>query len=123
MDVLPVVVLVALGILAAILLSRLVPRGRRRVELEDELSRPGAPTLDYVVPAGQDPVVLLTALSSAGYPAVTDPEDSDLMHIACPSGRDRDREHVRATIARVHTTALDAGVPMEPADVRFVGEG
>lgn len=88
----------------------------------DELAEPGEPTLDYLVPEGQDPVVLLTALSADGYTATTDPTNANLIHIACPSGRDRERARARATIQSVHTTAIDHGAPFDPDQVRFVDE-
>jgi hypothetical protein len=123
MEALPVLVIVAVVVAVALFLGMgRASQARRRAETEDDLAQPATSTLDYVVPPGQDPVVLLTALSAEGYTAVTDPRQNDLLHIACPSGPDRDRAHVRGTIAAVHTTAVDAGAPMEPGDVRFLDE-
>jgi hypothetical protein len=94
----------------------------RRTAVADDLAEPRTSTLDYVVPPGQDPVVLLTALSAEGYTATADPRQTDLVHISCPAGADRDRARVRATIQSVHSTAIDTGVPMDPGHVRFVDE-
>lgn len=79
-------------------------------------------SLEYLVPAGQDPVVVLTALSQAGYTATADHTQRQLLRIACPSGTDEERAHVREVIGSVHTTALDTGMPMNPGPVRFVDE-
>jgi len=80
------------------------------------------PLLDYVVPAGQDPAVVLAALAAERYDASTDPGQANLIHIACPGGADRERARVRATIEAVHTTAIDAGAPFDPGPVRFQDE-
>jgi hypothetical protein len=95
---------------------------KRWTAVSDELARPDSPTLDYVVPEGQDPPVVLAALSAEGYSAAPDPDNVHLLHISCPAGPDRDRARVRSTIAGVHTTAIDAGVPLDPGEVRFVDE-
>jgi hypothetical protein len=94
----------------------------QRRAVADELAQERVPTLDYVVPPGQDPVVLLTALSAEGYAATADPRRADLLHISTPAGPDRDRAHVRATIASAHDTALDTPVTMDPGEVRFTDE-
>jgi hypothetical protein len=78
--------------------------------------------LDYVVPAGQDPAVVLAALAAEGYDATTDPGQANLVHTRCPSGPERERARVRATIQSVHTTAIDAGAPFDPGPVRFQDE-
>jgi hypothetical protein len=94
----------------------------RRTAIADEHRDPATPTLDYAVPAGQDPVVVLTALSREGYAATADPAQADLIHISTPAGPDRDRARVRATIAAVRETALDTPMPMDPGEVRFTDE-
>jgi hypothetical protein len=117
--------LVPLLILAVLLVVAVIgTRGwmARRLAAADDLARPEAPTLDYVVPAGQDPVVVITALTSEGYAATADPADVHLIHISCPSGEDRERARARATIEAVHTTAIDSGVAFDPGPVRFVDE-
>jgi hypothetical protein len=115
----PLVILVVLAVVVAVGVRSW---SRRHAAVADDLAATSTPTLDYLVPPGQDPVVLLTALSAEGYTATADPVQTELVHISCPSGPDRDRAHVRGTIAAVHTTAIDAGAPMEPGDVRFLDE-
>lgn len=95
----------------------------RRDAAAEELARPATSTLDYLVPPGQDPVVLLTALTTEGFAATADPHRADLVHISCPAGPDRDRARARATIASVHRTGIDSGAPMDPGTVRFLDEG
>jgi hypothetical protein len=84
---------------------------------------PATETLDYVVPEGQDPAVIRAALSKEGYDANLDPRSGDqLLHIEYRGGGDRDRARVRAIIESVDTSAIDAGVPVEWAPVRFADE-
>jgi hypothetical protein len=58
-------------------------------------------TLRYRVPDPQDPVVVLSALTDAGFTAV---RESDAGHsyvaVACPAGRERDRERIREVISQ-----------------------
>jgi hypothetical protein len=83
---------------------------------------PDMPSLGYEVPAGQDPVVVLTALHTQGYTASTDATNHQLIRVACPDGTEQERPRVREVIGSVHTTALDTGVPMDPGAIRFTDE-
>jgi hypothetical protein len=100
--------------------------GRRwlgqRQRVADDLAAPSTATIDYRVPPGQDPVVLLTALSAEGFTATTSPADATLIRVACPAGPDRYRAQVRAVIASVDTTAIDSGATFDVEDVRFTDE-
>jgi hypothetical protein len=115
----PVILVV---IVAVVVLLALASWGRRRQSAADELAHPASPTLDYRVPPGQDPVVVLTALASEGYQATVDPEATQLVHISCPAGLDRERAHVRAVLESADTTTIDTGAPIDPTPVRFVDE-
>ena len=120
----PAVLLAAVLAFGIVLLGGLGTRswlGRQTARAEEHRD-PSVPTLDYRVPAGQDPVVLLTALSAEGYAATPDPREPDLVHISTPAGPDHDRARVRATIASVRGTALDAPAAMDPVEVRFTDE-
>ena len=79
----------------------------------------GPPTLQYRAPEGQDRVVVITALTQAGYDAQPDERDHQLLHVSCPEG---DREKVRDVIGSVQTSALDTGVPVDPGTIRFADE-
>ena len=111
-------VLIGLIVLVAVAVWT-VTSGRKAAERRVP---PDAPSLAYEVPAGQDPVVVLTALTTAGYVANADPTQHQLIRIAHPDHTRPSREHVRAVIGSVHTTALDAGVPFDPGTVRFTDE-
>ena len=115
----PILIVVVIAIVVAVGTWRWMAAHRREA---DELASPGSPTLDYRVPAGQDPVVVLSALVSVGYDATTDPSDTMLVHVGGPAGLDRERPRVRATIEAAGQTAIDTGVPFEPAAVRFLDE-
>jgi len=80
------------------------------------------PRLEYEVPVGQDPVVVLTALGRAGYVTSTDHIDHQRVRIACPGGIEPERAHVRTATSAIHTTAISGGMPMDPGQVRFIDE-
>jgi hypothetical protein len=115
----PIIVVLVIAIVVAVGMWRWTAAHRREA---DALAAPASSTLDYRVPAGQDPAVVLSALVSEGYDATTDPQDTMLVHVSCPPGPDRERARVRATIEAAGQTAIDTGVPFEPAEVRFVDE-
>jgi hypothetical protein len=93
-----------------------------REQVSEELHAPQTPTLEYAVPTGQDPTVLIAALEKAGYTATANPHHAhQRLLVACPDGLDREREHVREVIASASVTAPSDGVPLEP-DVRFRDE-
>jgi hypothetical protein len=119
--VLVVVVVVVIAFLALTRGGAAGRWGRERAAAHEELAGP-ASTLDYEVPAGQDPALLVAALREEGYEAAPDPHRTNLLHIECPSGPDRERSRVRATLGAVRSTAIDAGAPMDPGPVRFVDE-
>jgi hypothetical protein len=118
----PLVPIIVVLILLAVVVVGVAAWASRRQRVSDELASTAAPTLDYLVPPGQDPVILTTALDAEGYTVTTDPRNALLVHVSCPAGPDRDRARVRAVISSVHTTALDAGQRMEIGEVRFTDE-
>lgn len=89
-------VLIILGIVVLVVAGAVV-LGRRRERAVDQAVGPGAPTLRYQVPEGQDPLAVTRALNEEGYDAVADGD-----HVVVRGGEDPDREraHVRAVIAR-----------------------
>jgi hypothetical protein len=94
----------------------------KRVQIDHELHDDHTPTLEYSVPAGQDPAVILAALEREGYTATVDPNHSQqLLLIACPGGLDRHRAHVRSIIASADVTTPDDGAPID-VDVLFRDE-
>ena len=94
----------------------------KRQRVDEELHSDAVPTLEYAVPTGQDPTVILAALERAGYTATADPHHAhQRVLIACPEGLDRQRARVRSVIESASVTAPQDGVPIE-ADVHFVDE-
>jgi len=96
------------------------------VEESDRLQAPHRPTLRYLVPAGQDPAVVVAALLAAGYDASPDSEpgpSSPIVIIGSRTGRAPDREAVRATLAEARGSAInpEESAPVDAA-VRFTDE-
>lgn len=114
-------VLVIVGLLAVLVIFAL---GLRRVtfdEARDEarLRQPGAHTVAYTVPTGQDASVLLAALTHAGFKAVGGMEGGqERMLVACDES---DRGEVRRIIESVHEANF-GGPEMHVAHVRFEDE-
>lgn len=119
-----VAIATVIGIAALIWIVLYVVREQvaQRARVAAELDSPQTPTLEYAVPTGQDPAVIIAALEKAGYTATADPNHAhQLLRVACPSGLDRQREQVRTVIESASVTAVRDGVPIE-ADVQFADE-
>lgn len=119
-----VAIATVIGIAALIWIVLYVVREQvaQRARVAAELDSPQTPTLEYAVPTGQDPAVIIAALEKAGYTATADPNHvHQLLRVACPSGLDRQREQVRTVIESASVTAVRDGVPIE-ADVQFADE-
>lgn len=117
--ILTVLVIVALaGIVLYVVREQVAERERVARELHDDRT----PTLEYFVPTGQDPVVILTALERADYRATVDPNHAhQLVLVACPGGVERHRAKVRSVIESASVTTPQDGIPLEP-EVRFRDE-
>jgi hypothetical protein len=117
-----IVGLVALVAIAALVLYLLREQSLGRERVEAELHDAGTPTLEYVVPTGEDPVVVLAALERAGYTAGVDTHGArQVVLIKCPEGPERSRQKVRAVIetAGISTPKVET---RSHADVRFRDE-
>lgn len=115
---LALVAVLVLGALAYVLREHAAKRERVNEELHDART----PTLEYVVPNGQDPAVILAALHREGYTATVDSEAfHQIMLVTCPQGLEAQREDVRAAIESADVTATDDGAPLR-VDVRFRDE-
>jgi hypothetical protein len=117
-------IVIAAAILALGLIVLYVVRHhvKQREQVDTELSDDRAPTLEYEVPTGQDPSVILAALHKGGYTATVDPSGAhQIVMVHCPAGRDRERARVRSLIESANVTAPDDGVPIS-VDVRFRDE-
>jgi hypothetical protein len=74
---------------------------------QDRLHEPGAETLVYEVPNGQDPADVTLALARAGFTSVEDSARGTCQVLVdCPHGRVEDRSRVRAVIEQVGPSGL-----------------
>lgn len=78
-------------------------------------------TLRYVVPRGQDPAVVMAALTEHGYASqLEEVAGQGVIAVECGGATAEDRDRVRAAIASA-PTAIDTGVPAGDR-VRFEDE-
>ena len=113
------VVLVALVALAMYVLRQ---QSIERERVEAELHDSGTATLEYVVPTGEDPVVVLAALERAGYTAGVDSHGAhQIILVKCPGGVERCRTAVRAVIESAGMAPVREQSPLHP-HVRFRDE-
>lgn len=118
----PIVLAICVVVLVLVVLYVLREHVRQRQHVDEVLEDVRTPTLEYAVPTGQDPAVILAALHQAGYTATVDPNGAhQVVMIACPAGLDRERAHVRAVLESANVTAPDDGAPLDVA-VRFRDE-
>lgn len=117
-----IAVVVVVAVLVGLATGRLGSTLRRSRERQEHLESARTPTLEYAVPAGQDPAVVLSALRQAGFVAATDSTTSGRhVLIECPGGVDRERARVRSVIESANVTAPDDGAPLD-IEVRFTDE-
>ena len=114
--------LVALVAIIALVMYLLRDESLNRERVEAELHDPRTPTLEYVVPTGEDPAIVLAALERAGYTAGVDSRGThQVVLVKCPDGRDVSRAAVRSVIATAGTSTPRQEVRTRP-DVRFRDE-
>lgn len=108
MAILPFVLIVLALLVAWLVVREVRARAEKEARTHEEVESRTLPVLEYVVPTGQDPAVLVTALHAEGYETTvhTEPTHQHLL-IRCPAGVDRDRAHVRAIIADQGTSMDD----------------
>lgn len=113
-------------VLLVVLVMMLRSFTRAEARTETELSTPGTPTLRYAVPNGQDPAVLVAALSHEGYRSIGElVGGTEVLLVECLHAEDRAR--VRSIIEHVHRTAFEAdnafeGEPLPVGHVSFEDE-
>lgn len=114
--------MVAIGILVVALALAFA---LRRVTLDEakteaRLREPGTHALAYAVPDGQDPAVLVGALSQAGFTAAAELEQGrEMLLVECR--HDEDRAKVRDIIEHVTRAGFD-GPEMRVEHVSFEDE-
>jgi hypothetical protein len=82
------------------------------------------PTVEYLVPDGQDPVAVISHLRQAGYAAhPSEPSVQPAVVVVCPP---EGRDELRRTIATAPVSVVDdpsgRGVHRTPSQVRFTDE-
>lgn len=115
----PVIVVVVVLAVAAVGVKRW---SAARERLADELRTDAVPSLDYRVPVGQDPAVVLAALRGSGLDATVDPAVPDLVRVACPAGADRERARVRVVIEDAGQPSIEEDPEPTASTVRFEDE-
>jgi len=117
-----VAVLVAIAALVWVVVHVVRVETAKRKDVARAVHEDQTPTLEYSVPTGQDPAVILAALQGEGYAATVDSHHTQqVVLIACPGGLDRQRARVRSIIAAADVTTIDDGGPVD-VDVRFRDE-
>ncbi len=77
-----------IGVAVALLLRRIV---FAEAAVEEDLHRPGAHTLTYEVPLGEDPTVARTALMHAGFECISELRGGQqVLQVLCETVTDRD---------------------------------
>jgi hypothetical protein len=114
----------AMLIVAVLVVGLVVALGLRRwtldeAKVETRLHEPTTHKLVYAVPAGQDPAVLIAALTRAGFVAVSDFEGgNERLLVECG---EVERARVREIIEHVDRAGFD-GPEMHVAHVTFEDE-
>lgn len=120
--IIPVLIIAAIALW--LLFGGLAVLGSRDVGRTGEVVRPDVDhELRYLVPEGQDPVTVLTALHQHGYRAVLEePDGRRIIDVTCPEDKIHDREQVREVIAEAGTTLEPKDRTGLPHPVRFLDE-
>ena len=116
-----VAAMLLVGVLAVGLVFMLALREWTFAEARTEarLRSPDTPTVTYVVPHGQDPALVMTALTHEGFVCVPDIAGGvERLLIECAEA---DRARVRHVIEHVNRTGFD-GAAMHADRVRFADE-
>jgi hypothetical protein len=119
----PFIVLLLVLLAAGGAVAILMRGARERARTESRLESPHTATLDYAVPLGQDPAVVLAALNKHGVEAIVDPgHGHQIVRIESGDLSPKRRDEIRSIIATADATALDHGVPLAVSSVRFEDE-
>ena len=111
--------LVGLVVAAVVVSMALRTWTLERALTEARLLSPGAHTVGYVVPSGQDPAVLMAAVAGAGHTSMVDTSSgTERLLIEC---EDSARWEVRRALASVHSPGWD-GSDMRVEHVVFDDE-
>jgi hypothetical protein len=117
----PIIVVLVVAVLVGLAVFWMLRWSKERAATAGELERPSTETLEYVVPEGQDPVVVMSALESAGFTTRMD-TSGEILHIHCPNGREQARARARMVISEANTSAIDHGRPLDQGRIAFLDE-
>jgi hypothetical protein len=117
----PIIIIVIVAAAIALTIARNTRRAR---EHTDRVADPTHGSLHYLVPAGQDPAVVLLELKRAGYDAVPNPQGGHPSEIAVatPAGGVPEREELRHAIERITRLNIHGDRVGNLPPVRFVDE-
>lgn len=114
--------IIVLGLIVLYVVREQTGFFRQRSETRRELESDRTPTLEYDVPTGQDPTVIMAALEQAGFTSTVDPQHAhQRMLIAYTGDREAARTRIRPVIESASVTTPDDGAPV-PTVVRFRDE-
>ena len=103
-----IVVFLILAVIAWLVYSGVATNKAAKKASHQEPGDPRVETLEYRVPDGQDPAVLMAALEQRGYTAALDDvHAAKHLVIACPNGREQDRASIRTVIDEADRTSLE----------------
>ena len=106
-------------VVGVVVIAALTSWGRDEAATEARLHSPGTHTVAYVVPDGQDPAVLMAALTHAGFVSVTDiTGGTERLLVEC---EESDRGHVRSILEQVERRRID-GSRLPAGHVSFEDE-
>ena len=117
-------IIVGLVLVGVLVVGVIVALGLRRITLDDvrteaRMHQPGAHTLSYVMPVGQDPALAMARLAHAGFTAVADSTGGvERVLVDC---EEQDRAQVRSILEHVDRAGI-AGPPIHVDHVSFEDE-
>ncbi len=117
-----IVVFLVLAVIAWLVFSGVATNRAAKEAARQEPGDPRVETLEYRVPDGQDPTVLVAALQQAGYTAALDDVRAEKhLVISCPGGREHDRDRIRTVIDGADRTSIE-GPEIRAGRVAFEDE-
>jgi len=106
-------------VVGVVVVVALTSWGRDEAATEARLHAPATHTVAYVVPEGQDPAVLISALPHAGFVSVTDSTGgTERLLVEC---EESDRGRVRSILEQVEHRSID-GSRLPAGHVSFEDE-
>ncbi|HEX2175443.1 MAG TPA: hypothetical protein VHG70_06000 [Nocardioidaceae bacterium] len=103
-----IAVFLVLAVIAWLVYSGVATNKAAKKASDQEPGDPRVETLEYHVPDGQDPTVVMSALEQQGYTTALDEVRAEKhLVIACPHGREQDRARIRTVIDEADQTSIE----------------